>query len=270
MYLSFTKQLETLDISKALECNEIYMQLQPKVSLNKEEYFIMGAEALIRWDHPVHGPISPEMILKAAVKQEKMQELTHYCFLWVLDHLKTVKNPNYSVAVNVDPAVFNNQLVDFLKDELKRNGVFGSSLQIEVTESTKIKNFSDLRKVMNVIQEMGIKIYLDDFGTAYASLQYLAKLNFDGVKIDKSFVQNAPTEPHTRLILSSIIQLARALECDVIVEGVETKEHLDLIKSLGVSCVQGYFFFKPLKEESLIRHLDAPSLKHALSYLVLA
>jgi EAL domain-containing protein (putative c-di-GMP-specific phosphodiesterase class I) len=251
MFLSFTNQHKTLDIGKAISKKELYMALQPKVGLKNGSWSVTGAEALLRWDHKEHGAITPEIIIKAAVQQNLMQELTNYCITWVLQHLKTLpQDENFTVALNVDPIAFNQELVDFIKESLLSHTIKGSKLQIELTESSPIRDFKQAQYLIDQLKKMGICVYLDDFGTGYASLQYLSKITFDGVKIDKSFVTRAPYHFQDRLILTTIIQLATSLECDVVVEGVETKDHLDLLQSLGVTCIQGYYFSKPLKIES--------------------
>ena len=215
-----------------------------------------AAEALIRWNHPHRGVISPLDFIPVAEKtgliipiglwviQEACRELQR----WSQDPIKK----EWVIAVNISAKQFKKEhFVEEIRTAVIDNNIKFSALKIELTESIIADDLDLVIEKMNRLQKMGIKTSLDDFGTGYSSLEYLKKLPLDQIKIDQSFVRNMLNDKRDVAIIKSIILIGEALELEVIAEGIETKEHLDLLKELGCNHFQGYYFARPQKASSL-------------------
>lgn len=232
----------------AIERQEFILYYQPKVNIFTNE--IVGLEALIRWDNPDKGIIMPSDFIPVA---ERIGIIHHIgdivlkiaCFdlhNWIKEGLSVVP-----VAVNVSPGQIGKG--DFLAKMLKtmKDAMITSDLiQIEITETTFISDINDKIGVFEEIRDKGIKIFIDDFGTGYSSLSYLHKLPISGLKIDRSFIRDISFNPESKLITRSIIALAQSLNIAAVAEGVETVQHLNILKNLGCKEVQGYLFSKPI------------------------
>ncbi len=226
---------------------ELYYQLQYTDSGE-----VYGAEALIRWNHPQEGSISPDDFIPIAERTGLILPIGEFIIdsackqlaLWQNDS----KTENLIIAINISAKHFNQEgIVKQIEDAIRKYTINPAGLKVELTESIFVENIDEIVKKMQFLQKLGIKISLDDFGTGYSSLQYLKNLPLDQVKIDQSFIKNMHSNRSDIAIIKSILLMSDALEFEVVAEGVETREHYELLKELGCKIFQGYYFCKPKK-----------------------
>ncbi len=249
-------QMES-DIHQAINNDEFYVVYQPKVSVIDNQ--IVGAEALLRWQHPVHGNISPDQFIPVANETGQIILLGEYIMqqacaftseLWCCNNSC---NELTSISVNVSPKQFQqHNFIAKFQQILDTTKAQPGCMELEITENLLINDTHKLSEKLDAIKEMGLKISIDDFGTGYASLRYLQQLPIDLIKIDRSFISHITHNPSDQAIVKTILNMAENLNLNVIAEGVETAEQLDLLKQLGCLFYQGYYFSKPISEEKLI------------------
>ncbi|MBM3468566.1 MAG: EAL domain-containing protein [Alphaproteobacteria bacterium] len=246
------------DLRLALMTQQLQLVFQPKVCIQTQQ--IVGAEVLLRWQHPVEGLISADRWVSLAETHNLMRPLT----LWLLDkvvqYLENANDSAIPLAINVSPNILDGAFAIHILKTLSAAGIAPHLLEIEITESTPVSNMTNLANALHLLQSRGVKIYLDDFGTGYSTMQYLVDVPADGIKIDKRFVQQAPLLPAARLILRSLIELANEIGVTVVCEGVETIEQLTLVKRLGAQIIQGYISGKPMSSDAFTNMIEAPSV----------
>ena len=204
-----------------------------------------GAEALVRWRHPLEGLISPDRFIGLAEESGLIEPLGE----WILERACTdaVSWPeNIKVAVNLSAAQFRSgRLFDVVLCALVDFGLPPERLELEITELVLLQNKESYGVLIWQLKNIGISIVLDDFGTGYSSLNYLTRFPFDKIKIDKSFTQGVSNRADCAAVVASVLTLARGLDIAVTAEGVETKEQFELLRAAGVNQVQGYLFGRP-------------------------
>ncbi|WP_462413374.1 sensor domain-containing protein [Neobacillus sp. Marseille-QA0830] len=235
------------DLRKALINNEFLVHLQPRVDVDTKK--IISAEALIRWNHPKYGLISPAEFIPLAEETGLIIPIGKWITRKVCEQLVTWKHSGVSVvpiSINISPQHFIQKdfAVDF-KKVLNEFNLDGSLLEIEITENSLMKNEADVIKTIHELKQLGIKIYIDDFGTGYSSFSYLKSFKLDGFKIDRSFIHNISCQSENAGITAAMIQLAHLLKTDVIAEGVETLEELKFLREQNCRQIQGYLFARP-------------------------
>ncbi len=258
-------QLEK-DLKVALEQGQFKLYYQPLYNLHSGD--LVKLEALVRWEHPEQGVISPAEFISVA--EESGQILT--LGAWVLDEAcRQGKIWNiqgrFKMAVNVSALQFSqpNFLITVM-NALKESGLPGYALELELTESIVIGQPEMVQRTLLELKDLGIQLAIDDFGTGYSSLAYLRDLPIDTIKIDKSFIQDLDAKDKTfsRALVETITSLARSLKLEVVAEGVETEAQCVLLRKLGCQVGQGYYFAKPIpaeKVEALINNmLHRPTL----------
>ncbi len=239
------------DLRVAINENQFELYYQPQVDVKSD--FIVGAEALIRWHHPVKGMISPFDFIPIAEETGLIIAIGE----WVLiDSCKRIKelqdDPNCArtfkkISVNISSKQFAQpSFASDVKKIIKNSGIDASNLELEVTEGALISNLDDAIEKMLILKELGIKFSIDDFGTGYSSLTYLKKLPIDIIKIDKSFITNMHADSDDKILTQTIIQMSQNLRLGLIAEGVEKVEHLNFLQEKGCESYQGYFFSKPI------------------------
>ncbi|MFC7537394.1 EAL domain-containing protein [Sphingomonas sp. GCM10030256] len=238
------RQLLENDLRQAIERNELSVHFQPIVLATNEE--IAGFEALVRWQHPVRGAISPVKFIPLAEECGMIGRIG----AWVLRKAlaEAARWPDVvKVAVNLSPIQFNDPgIVDVVRDALAESGVRPGRLELEITEGVFLADSDATDVTFAKLKELGVRLALDDFGTGYSSLGYLKKAPFDKIKIDQSFVRGAASiSTRNAAIIRAIVTLAESLNMDTVAEGVETHDDLNLVRDLGVSQVQGYIFGRP-------------------------
>ena len=244
------------DLRDAIANGDLQLFYQPVVKANNDE--IAGFEALLRWQHPVHGWMSPSKFVPIAEDTGLIQTIGEWAIRTACADLANW--PEYvRCAVNVSPLQFSNpQLPSIITNAIARAGITPSRLELEITESVFLNDDAGTDAMFTALKRVGVRLALDDFGTGYSSLGYLKKAPFDKIKIDQSFVRGA-TEPGSRngAIITSITSLAKSLGMDTTAEGVETLDELDLVRSLGCSHVQGYIYSKAINAPSATKLLSS-------------
>ncbi|BAH07564.1 hypothetical protein CKR_2513 [Clostridium kluyveri NBRC 12016] len=240
------------ELKNSIFNNELEVYYQPQVDILSNK--IIGVEALLRWNNKKLGRVSPEEFIPIIEKNGYIVEIGN----WVLDKvIYTIHNWKEkgiqldSVAVNISPVQlkksdFKNKVLAFCT----KYDVPPSLLELEITEGTLLEMSDNSIKVFNQLVESNINIALDDFGTRYSSLSYLVSLPVSTLKIDKLFVDNIQYEKN-KILIRSIVDLSKSLNCRIIVEGVETKAQVDILNNLGCNIIQGYYFSKPLSQKEL-------------------
>ncbi|TXT40192.1 MAG: PAS/PAC sensor-containing diguanylate cyclase/phosphodiesterase [Comamonadaceae bacterium] len=216
---------------------------------------IIGAEALLRWQHPTRGMVSPAQFIPLAEETGLIMPLGQ----WVLEEACTrlaawARDPRYCdlyLAVNVSARQFRHPgFVEQVRQALARTEAPANRLKLELTESLVLDDVNDTIRKMHVLKAMGVSFSMDDFGTGYSSLSYLTKLPLDQLKIDQSFVYNLPDSANDALVVQAIINLAQSLGLNVIAEGVETEAQRQFLEQHGCPLCQGYLFSKPVPYEA--------------------
>ena len=242
-----SKRLEMeKDLYTALYEKQFELYYQPIVDLNG---VISGAEALIRWKHPKKGFIPPNDFIPVAEQAGLIDEIGKWVLFSATRQLEQwIKSFNLYVSVNLSAREYENrELTDILKNVLNRSSLLTADcLKLEITESDGMKNPETSIRKMNELAELGIELYIDDFGTGLSSLSYLKKLPAKTVKIDKSFIDPIASSDDEKDFLNNIINIAKSRNKKVIVEGVATKAQMEILKNMHCDRMQGYFFSKPV------------------------
>lgn len=236
---------------------QFFMLYQPKVTANNQ---LVGMEALMRWQHPQEGLISPTDFIPLAEESNLIIELGEFAILTVLGQMRRWLDSGYekvTVAINISGKhLVSGTLVPYISELLTRFNIDGTAIEIEITEGVLLTDIECCIEVMSDLKLLGIKISIDDFGTGYSSLSYLKRLPIDVLKIDKSFVDECATSSEDGKICATIINLAINLELTTVAEGVETQAQLDFLVANGCNAYQGYFFHKPTSAQVIEKLLQ--------------
>lgn len=252
-----SKALERLrlenDLQQAIDNRQLYLKYQPIVSLATGA--IESLEALVRWQHESLGAIAPDKFIPICEETGQILALGQ----WVLSEAcyqlvgwqNTINSP-LTISINLSRIqIYHPELIPQIDHLLASLNLDGKYLKLEITESTLMENTSSVTKVLEQLRERDIRLCLDDFGTGYSSLSYLRYLPVDTVKIDRSFIR-PQINSKDRDIIKAIVDLTHSLGLDVVAEGIETQEQLEILKSLGCEYGQGYFFARPLQSEAVL------------------
>jgi PAS domain S-box-containing protein len=241
--------LET-DLRRALERNEFRVYYQPIIALRTGN--ISGFEALLRWQRPEKGLVSPAEFIGVAEETGLIVSIGKWVLRTACEqarqwHLENPQEPPLTMNVNISARQFTqDDLVTQVEKILRESEVTPTAIKLEITESVTMGDAERTIKVVNELKKLGLGFSIDDFGTGYSSLSYLGRFPMDTLKIDRSFVSNLKSNPENREIIRTIIGLARNLGMDVVAEGTETAEEISYLKTLDCEFVQGYFFSKPV------------------------
>ena len=246
-------------LRNALEKGEMLLHYQPKVDLRSGE--IIAAEALVRWQHPEDGLISPADFIPIAEDTGMIVPLG----AWVLNEAcrqnqqwREAGLREIVMAVNLSPVQFQeHELINAVLAALARSGMPAGVLELEITESAMMRNPEQAITMLNKINELGIRVSIDDFGTGYSSLSHLKKFPLDELKVDQSFVRDLSIDKDDAAIVSAVIGMAKSLGLSVTAEGVETIEQLRFLKNLDCDKMQGYYFSKPLPADEFRKLLES-------------
>ena len=243
------------DLRLAVERGELVLHYQPKFDDPRGP--VVGAEALVRWHHPTRGMVPPDRFIPVAEKTGLIVAIDN----WVLDEAcrqlkawrETAEGKEWTMAVNLSALQFGHPaLVNTVKSVLERYQLPASSLILEVTESTAMRNVQASMEILQKLHEMGVKIAIDDFGTGYSSLLYLKRLPASELKIDRAFVRDLAHDSEDAAIVSAIVALGKALNLNVVAEGVETLSQQDFLTGLGCNSLQGYYLGRPLPAQQFL------------------
>jgi diguanylate cyclase (GGDEF)-like protein len=218
---------------------------------------IVGAEALVRWDHPVHGRMAPELFISIAEERGLISQLGEHVLREAAEFGCRSNVP--WIAVNVSPLQFRDaQFAVTVLNQIAEAGLPASRLQLEITEGVLLENAVLVESTLTRLRRAGVRVALDDFGTGYSSMNYLRRYSIDKLKIDQSFIAELGTSAEADAIVRSMITLARSLRLEVTAEGVETKEQMHHLAALGCHEMQGFLLSRPISEEQLTELMDQP------------
>lgn len=249
------------DLRLALARGEFELHFQPQVDARDGK--VVGAEALLRWQHPQLGPQSPAQFIQVLEESGLIVEVggwvlaeaCHFCSQLLAGSL--VDSERFSLCVNISPRQFRqHDFVERVASSLRDSQLPNAMLKLEITEGIVIQNIDDTVGKMLRLKKHGVSFAMDDFGTGYSSLTYLKRLPVDMLKIDQSFVRDATHDPNDAEIIRAIVAMARSLGLALIAEGVEQQDQLDFLQSQDCHLYQGYLFSKPLPQEAFRELLE--------------
>jgi EAL domain-containing protein (putative c-di-GMP-specific phosphodiesterase class I) len=244
-------------LRRALERQEFVVHYQPKINLKTGR--IAGAEALLRWTHPIRGPVSPAQFIPVAedcgliltIGTWVLREACQQAQAWVAAGL-----PNCTMAVNISAIQLRQEnFADTVFAILEETGLDPRFLEVELTESVLMKHAESTASILKTLRARGVQVAVDDFGTGYSSLSYLRKFPIDALKIDQSFVSQITTVPDESIIVQAIISMGRSLKFRVIAEGVETQQQLAFLQAHQCDEAQGYYFSRPVLPQQFAKLL---------------
>jgi diguanylate cyclase (GGDEF)-like protein/PAS domain S-box-containing protein len=243
------------DLRRALERNELCVAYQPIVSLRDGS--LVSVEALLRWQHPTRGLLSPAEFIPVAEDSGLIEPIGR----WVMDvacmqaahwHAAQPDSRPLGICVNLSVRQFNQRdLEATVANALALAGIEPSTLCLEITESVLLEESEKVSETITRVAQHGVRFALDDFGTGYSSLAYLTRLPIDALKVDRSFVEALGSDSRSTAITTAIVRMAQALSIDVIAEGVETASQVDALRGLRCELAQGFYFHRPLKAHAI-------------------
>jgi len=251
------KQME-IDLAQAIEKNELVLHYQPQ--LDAIDYTVVGAEALVRWEHPEKGLVPPYEFIPIAensglilpVGQWVMEEACRQAKQWQDDGMDP-----FRVSVNISARQFqSHDFVANVQETLEKSGLDPRWLELEITEGMVIDKTDLAVEKLEQLAGLGITLSIDDFGTGYSSLAYLKRFSVHQLKVDQSFVRDIVDDHDDAAITDAIIRLGHSLGLTIVAEGVETEEHIEILRQKGCDVMQGYFFSKPLPSENFVEWLQ--------------
>jgi diguanylate cyclase (GGDEF)-like protein len=241
------------DLRQALEEGALQLAYQPKFALRRGGP-PSGCEALLRWQHPRRGAVSPALFVPLAEETGLATDLSRFVLRRACEQIREWRARGLEVAVAVNLSALHfagDQAVALVQEALNASGVPAGLLEVEVTEGVFIRNAAAAGAAFSALRALGVRVALDDFGTGYSSLSYLQHLPFDVVKVDRAFVQDLRPGGSGARIVDAIVRLAHGLGAEVVAEGVERQEQLDLLAGLGCDVAQGFLLGRPLPPDQL-------------------
>jgi len=230
------------DLQSALERHELSLNFQPQALVDGQ---VIGFEALLRWNHPEHGPIPPDTFIPLAEENGLIISIGEWVLREACREAASWSRP-LLVAVNLSPIQFKHgDLPGLVHAILFETGLAANRLELEITESVLIDDFSRGLSILRRLKSLGVRIAMDDFGTGYSSLSYLQSFPFDKIKVDQTFISNLGYGSQSATIVRAVIGLARGLDIPVVAEGVETSEQMSFLTDESCDNVQGYFIGRP-------------------------
>jgi diguanylate cyclase (GGDEF)-like protein len=253
-------------LRRALERQEFALHYQPKIDLRTGG--ITGAEALIRWTHPVRGLVSPAQFIPIAEECGLIVPIGRWVLREACEQARAWADaglPVTTMAVNISAMEFRDEnFLEGVSAILKDTGLDPRSLELELTESVLMKHVESTESILRALRARGVQLAVDDFGTGYSSLSYLRKFPIDTLKIDQSFVRQITTAPDETSIVTAVISMGRSLKLRVVAEGVETQEELAFLQAHQCDEVQGYYFSRPVLPGQFAQLLETGLAETAL------
>lgn len=239
------------EIKQGMIDGQFEVYVQPKVFVQNKK--ISGVECLARWCHPEYGIVLPGDFIPLIEGNNLIYDFTLIIFRKSAEQIAEWVQQGIDIKVAINLSMDNLDRIDLpeiFEAILQEQGVPTNRIILELTESKLGKNFALSLDILTRLRLKGFELSIDDFGTGFSTMETLRNLPFTELKIDQTFVRNAPVDPYSRAIIESSIQLGKTLKLNLVAEGVETQEELDLITKLGCGCVQGYFIAKPMPSEA--------------------
>jgi EAL domain-containing protein (putative c-di-GMP-specific phosphodiesterase class I) len=258
--LSLLSQLD-----EGLKSGDVWVAYQPKLDLSSGQP--VGAEALVRWNHPERGPISPADFILEAEQRDRIDNLTSFVLDRAVEAAASInRSRRFEIAVNISARLINDpRLTDMVRSILEKHKLDPRCLTLEVTETASIATGSADLCPLHDLARLGVRISIDDYGTGLSTLEYLKKVPAVELKIDRSFIQALTRSQSDRLMVHSTLQLAHSLRRTVVAEGVENQQTLDALRALGCDIAQGFFIARPMTFEKLLEYLSISDLAVARS-----
>lgn len=266
MNLHVSRGLEVEEqLHGALERQEFTVYYQPVVDLAHSR--VVAAEALLRWDNPALGSVSPEEFIPIAeqtgvilgIGRFVLQQAVINALQW-----REMIDGGFKIAVNLSPRQFRDTtLIDFILSLLKQSGLGPETLVLEVTEGVLMSGHQELEKALMQLHDTGIRLAMDDFGTGYSSLSYLRKFPFDVLKVDRSFVHDLTIDPADAELVNASILMAHGLGLEVVAEGVETEDQLIRLRQMQCEYAQGYLFSRPIEADAFSKLLQTKARRRS-------
>ncbi len=245
-------------LRKSIENRELVLYYQPIVNMRTGS--IIGAEALIRWNHPEFGMILPEQFIPIADETGFIIEMGKWVLMQACSQAKQWHDVGYDslvVSVNISATELDqSQLLNHVNFALEQTGLYPGALELDITESVLMQDAESNIRILQEIKDIGVKIAVDDFGTGYSSLSYLKQLPIDILKIDRSFVREIASDSDSSAIVVAIISLAKSFSLFALAEGVESKEQFEFLCQEECDGAQGYLFSKPVNSEHFLLLLE--------------
>lgn len=235
------------ELRHAIGAKQLVLFYQPQIDLSNGE--IMGAEALIRWQHPVHGLVPPDTFIPLAEESGLINQVSDWVLEDACQQLKRWNDAGHNLKVAVNMSSKDIQVDGFnekLRHMIEQYDIAPNRLELEITESTLMENPEELEGELNAMREMGLTLAIDDFGSGFSSLNYLKRLPVDVLKIDRMFIRDLDTDENDMAIVTGVVALASSMGLETVAEGVETIEQYHILQKLGCDTCQGYYFSKPL------------------------
>ena len=232
----------------------------------------MGVEALVRWQHPDLGLLSPAEFLPAAEEAGLIVPLGEWVLRTACREVASWQEAysGFRLSVNVASQQFQERgFADVVHDALTKSGLLPDLLELEITEGSLVRSVGVMAQTLRELKQVGVSLSIDDFGTGYSALSYLKNLPIDSIKIDQSFVRNLMTDPADATLTETIIRMAQGLNLMTIAEGVETSGQLLLLGSYGCQRMQGYLFGRPMPAEDMLDSLSKPTIDWVASKALL-
>jgi EAL domain-containing protein (putative c-di-GMP-specific phosphodiesterase class I)/FixJ family two-component response regulator len=246
------EQISYEELYDAIHNNQLLLHYQPQIEINSG--ILTGVEALVRWQHPQQGLLYPDRFISFAEKNDLMGDLTYCVIDKAIQQVQLWQNESIAVPVSVNISasdITSLTLPEQLTELLKSNQLEPSKLLLEVTESALMDELITSLDILTRLRLKGIGLSIDDFGTGYSSLSQLHRVPFTELKIDQSFIFNMTEDSEAKAIVKTCIILGHELNMRVVAEGVETKEHLQLLEKMGCDIAQGYLFSKAVSAKEL-------------------
>lgn len=245
------------DLKRAFANDELELYFQPKVDLNTLR--IIGAECLLRWNHPTDGVLFPGALIEAAESYNMMNELGYWAVRKAFENLLKIRanGSDIFLSVNVSPTqLYDDKFVYRLREYSEQMCVDLNRIEIELTEDAALSNSFMVKRQLAEAKKLGIKIAIDDFGKGYSNLAYIRDIDIDTIKIDKTFVMELLDNPVNKAIVQATKVIADSLDCQVVAEGIEELQHLHILRRIGVQTGQGYLFEKAVPINEFIELLN--------------
>jgi diguanylate cyclase (GGDEF)-like protein/PAS domain S-box-containing protein len=242
------------DLRHAVEHDEFHLAYQPIVDPTSGA--ILSFEALLRWEHPLRGPVSPADFVPVAEEIGLIRQIDQWVMREACAQLKKwqrqFSNPQLRLSVNTSAPEFADvNFVDDLTRVLAEFELAPNCLELEITEGIFLNSSRDIAAKLAAVRRLGVRVALDDFGTGYSSLSYINRYPIDTIKIDKSFIDDVCANSHTHAIVELIVNLGAALKLNIVAEGVETQDQADALVKVGCTAIQGYYFGKPMPADDV-------------------
>ena len=275
-WMRYTTQMQTylsekVSLQAALEHavpdNQLKIYLQPRVHAMSGH--LAGFEALLRWQHPELGLISPERFIPLAEESNLIIDVGNWVAARTCELIAQWRDEGktlYPISVNVSARKLKTpEFRASLNAKMRELGILSSQIAIELTESTMVGEDKQVQQELRMLESMGLKLMIDDFGTGYSSLAQLQRMRVDVLKIDQGFVQNLSSGSQGRVLCEAMVQIGRTLGISVVAEGVETQEQLQLLQAMGCDEVQGFLIARPMPAEQAVRLLDGRKFFEAVT-----